>query len=78
MCIDMVIIYKKTLEKGPDDVTSNSTGLGPVSYFLLHSSLECDGLNLAFIAPPPEAKYDKKYPELPYSMSEVVNTADCE
>lgn len=27
----MVIIYKKTLEKGSDDVTSNSTGLGPVS-----------------------------------------------
>lgn len=73
MCIDMVIIYKKTLEKGSDDVTSNSTGLGPVSYFLLHSSLECDGLNLAFIAAPPKAKYDQKYPELPYSMSEVVN-----
>lgn len=35
MCIDMVIIYKKTLEKGSDDVTANSTGLGPVSYLLL-------------------------------------------
>lgn len=35
MCIDMVIIYKKTLEKGGGDVKSNSTGLGPVSYRLL-------------------------------------------
>lgn len=59
MCIDMVIIYKKTLEKGSDDVTSNSTGLGPVSYFLLHSSLDCDSLDLAFIAPP-DAEYDTK------------------
>uniref|UniRef100_H3DQ22 Family with sequence similarity 53 member B n=1 Tax=Tetraodon nigroviridis TaxID=99883 RepID=H3DQ22_TETNG len=29
MCINMVIIYKKPLEKGSGDVTSNSTGLGP-------------------------------------------------
>lgn len=35
----MVIIYKKTLEKGSDDVTSNPTGLGPVSYLLLHTLL---------------------------------------
>lgn len=37
MCIDMVIIYKKTLEKGSDDVTYNATGLGPVSYLLLYT-----------------------------------------
>lgn len=37
MCIVMVIIYKKTLEKkGADDVTAKSTDLGRVRcYFLL-------------------------------------------
>lgn len=35
MCIDMVIIYKKTLDKGSDDVTANSPGLGPVGDLLL-------------------------------------------
>lgn len=40
MCIVMVIIFKKTLEKkGADDVTSKSTDLGPVREVLFFPCL---------------------------------------